>query len=77
MTACLRTLQRHRGRRLRPRTFAGIPGYVIVAGDEHGVRSLLAWFPAYCVDPLVDLGMINAEGSLTRGGLIQIGELGE
>lgn len=77
MMACLRTLGAHRGLRLRPRTFGYIHGYVILAGDEFCARTLLAWFPAWCVGRLIDLGMINAEGLLTSRGLAQIGEAAE
>ena len=75
MTACLRALRRHRGRRLKSRTFAGIPGYAISAGEGVlGPKTLLAWFPARAVDRLVDLGMISYTGALTPTGLAQIGE---
>lgn len=72
MTAVLRALRRHRGRRLKSRIFAGIPGYVLVSHEDPGARVLLAWFPARAVDPLVGLGMVSADGSLTRCGLAKI-----
>ena len=75
MTACLRALFRHPGRHLRPRMFAGLPGYAITAGDvSHDHKTLLVWFPARAVDRLIDLGMISCAGSLAPRGVVQIGE---
>lgn len=75
MTACLRTLYRHRkAADFQPRAFAGIPGYALVSQLDFNRRALLAWFPAWCVDRLMGLDLIADDGSLTRHGLAEFGE---
>ena len=60
MTACLRTLLRHRRHRLRPIA----RGYGITVQESGKVAAVLAWFPAWCVDGLVARGLV-VDGQLS------------
>jgi hypothetical protein len=65
MMACLFTLHRYRGLRLKPH---GEHAYIIKSGEGLGRGSCFAWFPAWCVEGLMERGLVNAEGGLTVRG---------